>query len=208
MPPRGSSRTTRRQSAPRSSCPRSRSASSRPSCTGSSRPASKSTASRSAPSHTSRGMGKRRGGHCPVIVYAPLDTDEVVHPERYAAARIVTDDATQSAPSTSCPRSRSGRAVRRVSDVAPASKSTATRSAPSRTSRGRGKGGTPTVVPEVPPPPPHPTHSIAMITQASLLKKASLSSWVYGLLDGMRRSRAASRLPNCRDGSAIVSRDY
>jgi hypothetical protein len=57
------------------------------------------------------------------------------------------------------------------------------------------KTGTLTVVPEVPPPPPHPTHSIAMITQASLLKKTSLSSWVHGLLDGMRRSRAASRLP-------------
>jgi len=33
-----------------------------------------------------------------VIVYPPLDTDEVVHPARYATARIVTDDATAIAP--------------------------------------------------------------------------------------------------------------
>jgi hypothetical protein len=33
-----------------------------------------------------------------VIAYAPLDTDEVVHPERYATARIVTDDATAIGP--------------------------------------------------------------------------------------------------------------
>jgi hypothetical protein len=33
-----------------------------------------------------------------LIVYAPLDTDEVVHPDRYATARIVTVDATAIGP--------------------------------------------------------------------------------------------------------------
>jgi hypothetical protein len=75
-------------------------------------------------------------------------------------------------------------------------------------SGGGEKIGTSTAVPGFPPPPPpHPTHSIAMITQASLLKKTPLSSWVHVLLDGKRRSRAASRHPACRDSSAIVSRD-
>ena len=76
-------------------------------------------------------------------------------------------------------------------------------------SGGGEKIGTSTAVPGFPPPPPpHPTHSIAMITQASLLKKISLVSWVHVLFDGNRRPRAASRLPACRDGSAIVLRDY
>jgi hypothetical protein len=33
-----------------------------------------------------------------VIVYTPPDTGEVVHPDRYATARIVTDDATAIGP--------------------------------------------------------------------------------------------------------------
>jgi hypothetical protein len=38
-----------------------------------------------------------------VIVYAPLDTDEVVHPDRYATARIVTDDAAAIGPAYTVP---------------------------------------------------------------------------------------------------------
>jgi hypothetical protein len=76
-------------------------------------------------------------------------------------------------------------------------------------SGGGEKIGTSTAVPGFPPPPPpHPTHSIAMITQASLFKKTSLSLWVHVLFYGNRRPRAASPLPAGRDGSAIVSRDY
>ena len=156
-------------------------------------------------------MGKRTGATTvPVIVYVPLDTDEVVHPERYATARIVTDDATAIGPAYTVPTVSLGvdpsvayRMVAPGVDV-----DSVTLCAVAYVPEDGEKVGAPTVVPEVPPPPPHPTHSIAMITQASLLKKTSLSSWVHGLLDGMRRSRAASRLPSCRDGSAIVSRDY
>jgi len=145
-----------------------------------------------------------------VIAYPPLDTDEVVHPERYATARIVTDDATAIAPAYIVPTVSLGvepSVVYRI--VAPGVEvDSVTLCAVAYVPGDGEKTGTPTVVPEVPPPPPHPTHRIAMITQASLLKKTSLSSCVHGLLDGMRRSRAASRLPACRDGSAIVLRDY
>jgi len=144
-----------------------------------------------------------------LIVYAPLDTDEVVHPDRYAAARIVTDDATAIGPAYTVPTASPGiepSVVYRM--LAPGvDVDSVTLCAVTYVPEAGEKVGASTVVPGVPPPPPpHPTHSIAMITQASLLKKTSLSSWVHRLLDGMRRSRAASRLPNCRDGAAIVSR--
>jgi len=38
-----------------------------------------------------------------VIVYAPLDTDEVVHPDRYATARILTDAAAAIGPAYTVP---------------------------------------------------------------------------------------------------------
>ena len=38
-----------------------------------------------------------------VIVYVPLDTDEVVHPDRYATARIVEDEETDIGPEYTVP---------------------------------------------------------------------------------------------------------
>jgi hypothetical protein len=144
-------------------------------------------------------------------VYALLDTDEVVHPDRYAAARIVTDDATAIGPAYTVPTVSLGvdpSVVYRM--LAPGVDVDSVTLCAVAYVPGEGeKVGASTVVPGVPPPPPpHPTHSIAMITQASLLKKISLVSWVHFLLDGKRRSRAVSRLPAGRDDSAIVSRDY
>jgi hypothetical protein len=144
-------------------------------------------------------------------VYAPLDTDEVVPPDRYATARIVTDDGTAICPKYTVPTVPLGVEPSIVYRIVAAGVAVAsvTLCAGAYVPGDGEKVGAATGVPEVPPPPPpHPTQNIALITQASLLKKTSLSSWVHVLLDGKRRSRAASRLPACRDGSTIVSRDY
>jgi hypothetical protein len=137
-----------------------------------------------------------------VIVYAPLDTDEVVHPDRYAAARIVTDDATAIGPVYTVPTVSLGvdpSVVYRM--LAPGvDVESVTLCAVAYVPEDGEKVGASTDVPGVPPPPPpHPTNSIVVITQASLLKKTSLLSWVHGLLDGKRRSRAAhASLPTGR----------
>jgi len=129
------------------------------------------------------GDGEKTGATTdPVIAYVPLDTDEVVHPGRYATARIVTDDATAIGPAYTVPTASPGiepSVVYRM--LAPGVEvDSVTLCAVAYVPGDGEKTGTPTVVPEVPPPPPHPTHRIAMITQASLLKKTSLSSWVHG----------------------------
>jgi len=50
------------------------------------------------------GDGERVGAATvPVIVYAPTDTDEVVHPARYATARIVIDPGTAIGPAYTVP---------------------------------------------------------------------------------------------------------
>jgi hypothetical protein len=128
-----------------------------------------------------------------VIVYAPLATGEAVHPDRYATARIVTDDATAIGPAYTVPTVSLGiepSVVYRI--VAPCVVVDSVRLCAVAYVPGDGeKTGTSTVFPEIsptpPPPPPHPTHSIAVITQVSLLKKTSLSSWFPILFDGNRR---------------------
>ena len=125
------------------------------------------------------GGGEKAGAATvPVIVYVPLDTDEVVHPERYATARTVTDDATAIAPAYIAPTVSLGvepSVVYRI--VAPGVEvDSVTLCAVAYVPGDGEKVGATTVVPGVPPPPPpHPTNSIVVITQASLLKKTSLS---------------------------------
>jgi hypothetical protein len=137
-----------------------------------------------------------------VIVYAPLDTDEVVHPDRYAAARIVTDDATAIGPVYTVPTVSLGvdpSVVYRM--LAPGvDVESVTLCAVAYVPEDGEKVGASTDVPGVPPPPPpHPTNSIVVITQASLLKKTSLSLWVHILFDGKRRSRTRIT-PPCLPG--------
>ncbi len=50
------------------------------------------------------GTGEKTGAATVrVILYVPLDTDEVVHPERYATALRVADDATEIDPVYTAP---------------------------------------------------------------------------------------------------------
>jgi hypothetical protein len=50
------------------------------------------------------GDGEKTGAATvPVIAYAPLDTDEVVHPARYATALIVMDEETGIGPEYAVP---------------------------------------------------------------------------------------------------------
>jgi hypothetical protein len=109
-----------------------------------------------------------------VIVYAPLDTDEVVLPDRYAAARIVTDDATAIGPAYAVPTVSLGvepSVVYRI--VAPdVVVDSLTLCAPAYVPGGGMKFGAVTVPPpSVPGPPPQAANKMDRIRKERMLRR-------------------------------------